>query len=833
MTAGWIDDVVNDGRRWLAIGRDVLLRGDRGSGRSTALERLSGADAVGGGLVIRAAGEGPGSALLSHPSAPAVPSAAAGVPVLISWLTEELEGPRSLLAVDDIDEVDDVSLLVIRRALERVSALLVCSTGRDLTRGGRPGARALVADRAPAEIRLKRLSYEQMHRLISDRLGGPADVALTSSVMARSSGSPRIAAALVDGALFGGNIRQVEGRWTKRRPLDDIPLDSVALALTAGLPPEQVAALEVLAGSGPMPRPAAVELVGDPMIVELIDCGRVVCFSAANGDEVLSVSPPALMHALNDRLTWPRRYDMFERIEHEDGPAQSQVFGGLPELVLGTDNWNGEEFRRWSAEVAGLIQEKDRLRERSLRASWQLSPTVVPANALLTALLRRPATAAEVQSVFDATEVSPADPPEERSMFAALRRRWELWDGGDDLDPDDDTGTLGGMATAVRVIRDEVAARVRSGALDEDLLGPVQERPGPAEGWAVMTRTAALLEAGRPELALLNAERSPLSLEWRWSSIQHYQEGIVGLSLLHSGRVPDAEGAELHLLGKAYQDLDLTGIRVHATVLAELYAMTGRPQEAWRVLSTSLRLGPPGPLERAFYDRGLVVGVVNRSQAGDLTLARTLLAEIEDSPPGRVGTIHSGLPLARAAVALAEGEDPGEELWRTGLELERTGRWQPALSAWLLYPRVHPPERMARIEEAYRRVRLPLLEPYLRLHQAMTAADSPAIAARLRETGALPGGIVDVALELVEPEDVPAGFGGRGREGMPGGQVETLSAREREVALLAQEGLPNRMIAERLFLSVRTVENHMSRALRKLGLSTRADLQGLTEDWRF
>ncbi|NKY24430.1 helix-turn-helix transcriptional regulator [Cellulomonas denverensis] len=68
---------------------------------------------------------------------------------------------------------------------------------------------------------------------------------------------------------------------------------------------------------------------------------------------------------------------------------------------------------------------------------------------------------------------------------------------------------------------------------------------------------------------------------------------------------------------------------------------------------------------------------------------------------------------------------------------------------------------------------------------------------------------------------------------MPGGQVETLSAREREVALLAQEGLPNRMIAERLFLSVRTVENHMSRALRKLGLSTRADLQGLTEDWRF
>jgi DNA-binding CsgD family transcriptional regulator len=56
------------------------------------------------------------------------------------------------------------------------------------------------------------------------------------------------------------------------------------------------------------------------------------------------------------------------------------------------------------------------------------------------------------------------------------------------------------------------------------------------------------------------------------------------------------------------------------------------------------------------------------------------------------------------------------------------------------------------------------------------------------------------------------------------GDVVPLSAREREIATLAAEGLPSKEIAERLFLSARTVDNHLQRIYTKLGVTRRADL---------
>jgi DNA-binding CsgD family transcriptional regulator len=54
-----------------------------------------------------------------------------------------------------------------------------------------------------------------------------------------------------------------------------------------------------------------------------------------------------------------------------------------------------------------------------------------------------------------------------------------------------------------------------------------------------------------------------------------------------------------------------------------------------------------------------------------------------------------------------------------------------------------------------------------------------------------------------------------------------LTTRELEIATLAAAGLSSKQIADRLVVSVRTVDNHLSAVYTKLGITRRAELQGL------
>lgn len=68
------------------------------------------------------------------------------------------------------------------------------------------------------------------------------------------------------------------------------------------------------------------------------------------------------------------------------------------------------------------------------------------------------------------------------------------------------------------------------------------------------------------------------------------------------------------------------------------------------------------------------------------------------------------------------------------------------------------------------------------------------------------------------------------RGASPGGRApaappaETLSPRELEVLRLLAHGYTNQQVAERIFLSVKTVETYRARLQEKLGLRTRAEL---------
>ncbi|HWO65542.1 MAG TPA: helix-turn-helix transcriptional regulator, partial [Umezawaea sp.] len=57
-----------------------------------------------------------------------------------------------------------------------------------------------------------------------------------------------------------------------------------------------------------------------------------------------------------------------------------------------------------------------------------------------------------------------------------------------------------------------------------------------------------------------------------------------------------------------------------------------------------------------------------------------------------------------------------------------------------------------------------------------------------------------------------------------------ITRRQREIITLAANGLSNADIAQRLVVSIRTVENHLYRASTRLGISNRAELAALIDD---
>ncbi|WP_198680810.1 LuxR C-terminal-related transcriptional regulator [Lentzea terrae] len=68
------------------------------------------------------------------------------------------------------------------------------------------------------------------------------------------------------------------------------------------------------------------------------------------------------------------------------------------------------------------------------------------------------------------------------------------------------------------------------------------------------------------------------------------------------------------------------------------------------------------------------------------------------------------------------------------------------------------------------------------------------------------------------------GVGGRMRVPSTADGLAVLTASERKVVELAAAGVTNRAIADHLFVTLRTVEVHLTRAYRKLGISSRAEL---------
>jgi DNA-binding CsgD family transcriptional regulator len=822
-------------QRWLPLGRDVLLRGDRGSGKTTVLEALLADASRRGmqGMLLRSGGAAPLSTLLDHAS---VPPRTHDETVLAAWLAEELGGRRSLLLVDDVDRIDLRSLGVVRRVLARTPCLLVAATTVDALRHPTEGMREVLLQRAPAEVRVPPFGFRAVANLLASVLGAPADAGLISSVMAQTGGNPRAVVALADAARAGGALSRVDGLWVDTGTLVEVPVDAVAYVYLSGVRSELVDALEFLASIGPVPADVAADLLDPEVLAELGEIGRVVSHQVG-AEEMLGVSPPVLARALRERVSTYRRRQLADRVDARTGPSFTPHRPHQDELtavLLGDADGETDEYWRWTAELAGLVHERATVEEAARRAAWLESPTLRTANDYLALLMRRPA-AEQLRAVFESTRPGERDREPDKLEFAYYRARWMGWCGATTEEVDAALATSGaelGPFLTARDLKRRVLRELQEGRSPDAVAAePPADVPFRLlRGVTTLVRAAALLEGGWPAQAIQVCDTDDVS--GAEPEIRHYVAAVRGQALALCGRLDEAEQWQRRMLDAAYDEVDALGIRVHACVLAEVLYLRGQGHAAWRVVSTALRLGPAGPVETTFYRRGLTVGAVLQARAGNVTLAEVMVRELDKTPGTYHPLVRSMRVLARVATAAAAGdtETSGQTAWQAGQAYADDGLLEPALLAWVAAPATMTPNRARTVREVLARTRVPLLEPYVRLLLAVAEQDRETAAEVLdRVQGLVAPDLVRAAEEMLglDPSRTTDGAPPAARRGMA--RVEPLSVREREVAVLAQDGLSNRQIADRLHLSVRTVENHMSRALRKLGFTNRGDLLGWRE----
>lgn len=835
MTGGGPEDSVAAVRRWLTAGRDVVVRGERGSGKSTTLEKLRAelSDRRLPGVLLRASGPAPFAAVLDHPSVPTRAGGQGGPPrpldetALAAWLSDELAQPRSVLLVDDADRLDPGSLRVVQRALVRSRCRLVASTTTDLLHLPPGSARELLVTRAPAEVRVQPLGLAALAALVTRVLEGPADAALTATLLMQSGGNPGAAVALLASARATGALRQEDGRHVDAGGLVDAPAEALTALFLGSTDPQRVEALERLAVVGPLSADAAAELVDPALLDDLAEQGRLIELDARGRGSVLAVSPPALARALRDRVSAPRRRlvraarDLVGDVITTADPRPADLAALLARDTTGTT-----DYLRWSTQMAGVVQERQAAAEAAAQAAWVAAPSLRTANLYLGLLMRRPARE-QIATVFRDTSPGPADTTDDVVAFRYFRTRWETWYGSDGAAEGDSAGDLGRLE--LDDLRDLATLPGDERPAEEVFADePVPDVPQRFRGGPELLRAAALLEAGRPDLALTICEDERHAAAERGGppvqeEIRQYLAAIQGECLSMLGRLDEAERHERALLSEAYDAYDGFGIRVHAAVLSEVLAFAGEREGAWRVLSTALRLGPVGPIETTFYRRGLSLGAILQAEVGNFDLAQGLLRELAKTPKVYRPLLRSLRVIGGIAVAVSLGDraSAAEIAWQAGQAYAAAGLRQPALLAWAFCPPPLTRERAATVREVREGAVLPLLDPYLDLQLALAEGDEEAAAAalpRVEPTAART--LTAAARELLGLDGGPD---------LPGAPVATaadepLTDREREVAALGREGLSNRDIAVRLGLSVRTVENHMSRALHKLGYRSRGQL---------
>jgi DNA-binding CsgD family transcriptional regulator len=769
-------------------------------------------------------------------------------------LAERGRGQRLVLGVDDAHLLDEASAALVHLLALRGLAVLLITV-----RTGAPAPDSVVAlwkDGLARRVDLPALGPQATADLLRRALQGPVDGVTRQEMLRVSDGNPLYLRELVLGGLETGALHQVEQVWrwtgglagaTRLAELVETRLDTLpevaraAVELTAWGEP---LAVDVLQRLVEMP---AVQTAEQSGLLVLERSGRRLSARLAHplhGEVLRATLPVSRIRSVADRLAAVvgagplRRRDDLLRV----GTWQLEAgVAARPGLLLKAA---GQAAARFDHELT----------ERLARAAVDAGGGATAVRVLAEAL--------EWQGRHaEAVAVMVGEPPAqdaERARWASIRGGNLYWGLERTAEAEE---VLQQAALAEQGGEDAVAMLawilLFDGRLREAVAvaGRVLDRPEPpaqALVWAATASVPALGSLGRLGEALAVAERGlavarahPEELPWG-----ELQLSLVRcLVLLGAGRLPEARAiAEAgYQAAVADRSSERTGgwagfrglvakaegrVTTAEALLREAVALLDE-QDPYRFMRWCL--AELASVAALAGDQAAAVGWLDRADARggeanrffdpwvELDRAWVAAGAGELTRAARLGS--QAATMARAsgqltleAVALHDvarlGAPAGVRARLEELAGQLEGRLAPVLATSAAALAATDGAALDRVAAAFEDLGALLL-----------AAEAAAAAGRAHQAA---GRDARANASRERAAALAAACQGAHTPGLaPDALTSVLTPREREVAMLAADRASSRDIATRLGLSVRTVDNHLSRTYAKLGISSRVELAAL------
>jgi DNA-binding CsgD family transcriptional regulator/tetratricopeptide (TPR) repeat protein len=768
------------------------------------------------------------------------------------------DGRRLVLLVDDGHDLDDASAALLDHIVGLGNTFVVLTVRSDAN--APQSIVNLWKEEHIVRIDLSPLSDAVMGDLATAALG-PLEAAAQRALVKASGGNVLYLRELLLGGQEAGNLVQQFGIWRLNGPLaSSARLQDLIGDRLKGTSPDERRTLELVALGDPLDlwllgtlAPlASVEVLEERGLLDTIegDVGPQVTLSHPLYGEVVKLALPAARRA---------------RLSKALADAAEAAGGHRPRDLLRIAVWRlegggGSDAR--SAIEAGRLAFRSgqyELAQRLSRAAWdrwRLPESAYLLGQSLDYLGRNE----EAEAMLAIAWAEARDDATRRDI--ALRRATNLFRT---LDRPEDADRV--LSQATDAVSDDRCRHELEGLRGTHLLLagevtraielvlPLLADPDePAFNQASLDAGTALALAGRSEEALRHTQmamstRLERDDEKQVSTVAVYVVGLT-LAMVEAGRLAEAQG----IADAAYQHTvehgPIAGRAWVAGVLARICMLQGRLATAahlFREVATLFSsLGHPG---QRWGLGGLAVAV---GQQRDADAGAAAIEELDRIPVASVRVMDVEILRGRGWVSLSRRDLAGakKEFWAATELAHRWGQYASEAAS------LHDLVRIGVLDDAAGRlialgdrVDGGLMAGRTAYARAVAAEDLDGAAdasARFEAIGANLFAAEAAALEhrLAERSRLHRrSSAARERSAQlvarcegpvtpalstPAAQ-DRLSARELEIALLVAEGLSSREVAERLYVSVRTVDNHLQRVYTKLGITNRSELSSALE----